>query len=201
MLKVALAGAQDTGKTTVARMLSGRLSSRGILTHYVQEFARGYIPKAGEITSLAEELFLVEQQLKLERETPAGMAVMITDSPVFLAFVYSILMVNFRQLHKKDIIMLDRVYDKVLDHGGYDMIFLLPVRCEPADDGVRPESLRRKNGDIAARVGAFITLHGLVAQKLTTVLQNKSKAFNAYTDSAEQTILAILRGLDAAAKD
>lgn len=196
MIRIAMAGAQDTGKTTTARMLSGKLSSRGILTHYVQEFARGYIPKAGEVTSLAEELFLVEQQLKLEREAPDKMQVMITDSPVFLAFVYSTLMVNFRCLNKKDIVMLDRVYDKVLDHGGYDMIFLCPVKWAPTDDGVRPDTLRSLNGTIAERIDAFIHLHGLQAHILASEHQSKHDIFNDYTDFSEQTILAILRGMN-----
>lgn len=190
MIKVALAGAQDTGKTTVARMLSGRLSSRGILTHYVQEFAREYIPKAGSITSLAEELFLIEQQIKKERETPEAMKVMITDSPVFLAYVYSTLMATgLRKLDKKSIIMLGRVYDKVLDQGGYDLVFLLPVKWMPADDGVRPLELRRQNADIDLRIRSFLQLHGVLTVSPRPSTGDKRDILNAYTDEAERLVL------------
>ena len=192
MIKVALAGAQDTGKTTIARMLSGRLSSRGILTHYVQEFAREYIPKAGSIESLAEELFLVEQQIKKERETPSAMQVMVTDSPVFLAYAYSTLMVDLRTIDKKSVMMMGRIYDKVLDHGGYDLVLLLPVNWEPADDGVRPEELRRLNSDIAARIGAFLTLHGVQCQRVLSQHKDKQAVMNDYTGMAERAVLQLL---------
>jgi nicotinamide riboside kinase len=192
MIKVALAGAQDTGKTTVARMMSGNLSSRGILTHYVQEFARDYIPKAGSIDSLAEELFLLEQQAKREKETPGKMQVMITDSPVFLAYIYSTLMVDLRRISKKDVMMLGRIYDKVLDHGGYDLVILLPIKWAAADDGVRPEALRRVNEGIAARIGAFITLHGIVAQKLTTESAVRHAALSDYARQAEALVMSMM---------
>ncbi len=192
MYKVALAGAQDTGKTTVARMLSGRLASRGIFTHYVQEFARDYIPKAGSIDSLAEELLLIEQQTKREREAPVSTAVMVTDSPVFLAYVYSTMMVDTRRLTKKDIIMLGRVYDKVLDHGGYDLVLMLPVVWQPADDGVRPEELRRKNGVIDLRIESFIHLHGVEVQNLTTTHHDRHEVLNDYTNLAEEIVMSFL---------
>jgi hypothetical protein len=139
----------------------------------------------------------VEQQLKLERETPDKMDLMITDSPVFLAFVYSTLMVNFRRLDKKDIIMLDRIYDKVLDHGGYDMVFLLPVLWQPADDGVRPEGLRSQNGTIDLRIQSFISLHGIQAQNLVSAQPGKREILNEYADFAEDMVLAIMRGANA----
>ncbi len=192
MIKVALAGAQDTGKTTVARMLSGRLSSRGILTHYVQEFAREYIPKAGSITSLAEELFLIEQQIKKERETPDKMQVMVTDSPVFLAYVYSTLMVDLRSIDKKSVMMLGRIYDKVLDHGGYDLVTVLPVKWGVTDDGVRPEALRVQNGDIDLRIRSFLQLHGVPTTMARSAHTDKQPAMNHYTDIIEGAVLQML---------
>lgn len=192
MIKIALAGAQDTGKTTVARMLSGRLSSRGILTHYVQEFAREYIPKAGSIESLAEELFLIEQQIKKERETPGKMQVMVTDSPVFLAYVYSTLMVDLRTIDKKAVMMLGRIYDKVLDHGGYDLVAVLPVKWGVTDDGVRPQDLMARNGDIDLRIKSFLQLHGVLTIAARSAHTDKQRVMNHYTDIIENHVLQLV---------
>ncbi len=190
MLKVALAGAQDTGKTTVAKMLSGELTNRGIKAYYVQEFARDYIPNAGSIDSLAEELYLIEQQVNRElMATPAGVQVMLTDSPVFLAYVYSTLMVDAGKLGKKDAYVLSRIYEKVLGHGGYDLVFLLPVLWQPADDGVRPAKLRNINGMIDLRIRAFLDLHGVDTVAMRSAQDSRKAIFNHYTEIAIQSVL------------
>jgi nicotinamide riboside kinase len=199
MLKVGISGAQDTGKTTVSRMLSGRLSSKGILTHYVSEYARDYLPKAGMVTSLAEQLFMTSQQVKREDETPKAMQVMVTDSPVFLGMVYSLLMSDTRKLDKKSIIMLDRIYDKVLDHGGYDIVILLPILWEPQDDGVRPAELRALNESIGARIDAYLTLHGMQVHRFDGQhIQDRASVMNYHTDMAEKIIIDALRPVGAA---
>lgn len=201
MLKVAMAGAQDTGKTTVSRMLSGKLSSKGILTHYVSEYARDYLPKAGMVTSLAEQLFMTSQQIKREAETPKSMQVMVTDSPVFLGMVYSLLMTDVNRLDKKAIIMLDRVYDKVLDHGGYDIVILLPILWEPQDDGVRPAELRALNESIGSRIDAYLTLHGITVHRFDGQhIQDRASVMNYHTDMAEKIVIDMLTALKAVTK-
>lgn len=156
-----MAGAQDTGKTTLARMLTGELSARGVMTHYVTEFARDYIPKAGNVVTMAEELFLIEQQLKRERETPAEMQVMVTDSPVYLCYAYSTLLAKLGRMDKKDIIMLGRIYDKVLDAPAYDLTVLLPLVWTAKADGVRPKEMLALNGEVDRRIRSFLDLHGV----------------------------------------
>lgn len=184
MIKIAMAGAQDTGKTTVARMLSGRLAEQGLLTHYVQEFARDYIPKAGMPTNLVEELFLIEQQIKREDETPESMEFMVTDSPVFLAYIYALLMVPPGPMVKKDIIMLGRIYDKLLDHGGYDYVFCLGIGWEAASDGVRPQELLEKNQEIDSLIRSYLDLHRIPHVRLTSLGCERQHVLRDYLNKA-----------------
>ena len=60
--------------------------------------------------------------------------------------------------------MLGRIYDKVLDHGGYDMVFFLPAKWLPAEDGVRPEVLRHKNMELVFAASVFSAMVSIATQ-------------------------------------
>jgi len=159
MLRIGLTGVPGAGKTTLARALAA--SCRGIenLKHIelVQEYARRYISKHGNITSIYEQYRILEKQLEWEESVcNEKLDIMITDSPVFLGFIYC---TELPKNTSKEIMFFNDIFKKMVKLNNpiprYDAIFHLGPTLKPVNDGVRPdehfdESWRQK-ADIMIR--------------------------------------------------
>ena len=166
MIRVAFTGAPDSGKTTLAKMVSARLNLKGYVPALVHEYARDYITKYGVRPNTVAEQFLVfYRQLEREEEMCSqSTQVMYTDCPIMLSYVYAIDLVrddkdrdDFTYLYNKTLIALEN---------RYDLIFLLRPFRETVKDDVRAQDWNRI-GRLNTQVQAFLDLHNVPYTELS----------------------------------
>ena len=159
MIRVGIVGVPGAGKTTLARAIASRCRSIKGLQHIelVQEYARRYIAKYGNITSIFEQYRILEKQLDWEDSVcNSKLELMITDSPIFLGFNYCI---DLPKTNSKEILFFNDIFKKMVKlnypKARYDLVFHLCPSVKPIDDGIRPEQqfdeAWRTNADIMIR--------------------------------------------------
>lgn len=159
MIKVAFIGAPDSGKTTLAKMVSSKLNLKGYVPAYVHEFARDYITKYGvRPNTVAEQFYVLKKQL--ERETDmcsTSTQIMYTDCPLILPYIYA---VDLVQLTSRDIDMFSELYADTLKltKNRYDLIYYLRPFRETVIDDVRKQDLNRLTS-LDTQIKAFLDLH------------------------------------------
>lgn len=134
MLRIGITGAPGSGKSTLARRIVSCV--RG--AELVSEYARRYISKHGEITSMWEQYRILHKQLEWEDSVKGD--ILVTDSPVFLGAVYCM---ELPRITSKDIMCYADVVKTMLKLNHpiprYDMVLhlsMLPNDID-IDDGVR----------------------------------------------------------------
>ena len=183
MIKVAFTGAPDSGKTTLAKMVSARLNLQGYVPSYVHEFARDYITKYGiRPNTVAEQFYVLHVQERREREMCSNSTqIMYTDCPIVLSYIYAIDLVE----DAKDLEMLAELYEETLlllgnnnsctglrdslrlSNPRYDLIFMLRPFRETVKDDVRAQDWDRI-GKLDRQIKAFLDLHGIEHIELTS---------------------------------
>ena len=131
------------GKTTLSRAIAARCRNIEGLKHIelVQEYARRYIAKHGNVTSIFEQYRILEKQLEWEDSVCNDkLELMITDSPIFMGFNYCI---ELPKTNSKEIMFFNDIFKKMVKLNypvaRYDIVFHLCPTVKPVDDGVRPE--------------------------------------------------------------
>ena len=167
MIRVAFTGAPDSGKTTLAKMVSARLNLEGYVPAIIHEYARDYITQYGIRPNTVAEQFLVFY-IQYEREEhmcSQSTQIMYTDCPLMLSYIYAIDLVK----DDKDRDNLAYLYNKTLDilKDRYDLIFLLRPFRETVKDDVRAQDWDRI-GKLDKQIKAFLDLHGMVHTELTS---------------------------------
>ncbi len=182
MIRVAFTGAPDSGKTTLAKMVSAKMNLKGYVPAYVHEFARDYITKYGiRPNTVAEQFYVLKVQEQREREMcSSSTQIMYTDCPIMLSYIYAIDLVR----DAKDLKMLSELYEETLRLLGnpnissglrtelqipkprYDLIFYLRPFRETVKDDVRAQDWDRI-GKLDTQVKSFLVLHGIVHTELT----------------------------------
>jgi nicotinamide riboside kinase len=142
MVRIGFTGVPGAGKTSLARGVAS--SCRGIPglknLELCAEYARRYISKYGSIENIWEQYRILQKQV--DWETSVGeVDLLLTDSPIFLGLSYASLMNNRTE---KDSMILSDLFKTLtkLDSPTprYEIIFHLPPKLKPVDDGVRPAS-------------------------------------------------------------
>ena len=161
LVRIAFAGAQDTGKTTVAKEMSSRFKARNFITDYVDEAVRYYIGKWKQpMMSLADQLFMLDKQIEREQAIAPMCQLAFFDSPLFLGYAYTLL--NWPEVKtSKDIDILMHIYEKILINGHYDVIFYLKPFRVPVEDGIRTKTLIDQNSKIDLMIKSFLDLHNM----------------------------------------
>lgn len=141
MIRVGFTGVPGSGKTSTARALVSSLRRHDDFkrVELVQEYARRYIKKHGELDYLWEQYRIVNKQIEWEDSVVNDkLDILVTDSPIFLGFTYA---AEFPKTSEKDRMLFNDIFKlltkKNFPTHRYDMIFHLPPLLEPVDDGVR----------------------------------------------------------------
>jgi len=104
----------------------------------VHEYARDHIAEYGPIVSLADQFTVSMRQVEWEdRAAMASVDAMVTDSPVYLGWLYAMYM---DQTTKKDAMYSSDLFAKFSDLNvprRYDIVFHLPPVAPPVEDNIR----------------------------------------------------------------
>jgi nicotinamide riboside kinase len=141
MLRIGFTGIPSTGKTTTARALASLCSREMGFSNVelVSEYARKFISDFGSIDSMWDQYWILNKQLELENSVSSSVDLMITDSPIFLPFLYAL---DTNTGTKKDTEILNEMFSKISHNNlprRYNVIFHLEPTLMPVDDGIRPE--------------------------------------------------------------
>lgn len=140
MLRIGFSGVPSSGKTTMARALAAELKTKYRVIELVSEYARMYKIKYGPIATVQDQFRILDKQVEWEEEIPITTDVLITDSPVFLGFLYAL---DLRDPHdKKDTMWVNDLFRKMSNLNSparYDFIFNLKPVLVPVDDSVRDQ--------------------------------------------------------------
>jgi nicotinamide riboside kinase len=139
MIKVGISGVPGSGKTSLARALAStcRRDEQYKNVELVSEYARSYISKHGSIDHLWEQHRVTEKQIDWEDSICQSTDILITDSPIYIGFLYAIELVDFSK--SKDVMLYNDLFKKLTNLGNrYNLIVHLDPTLEPVEDGVRP---------------------------------------------------------------
>ena len=141
MIRIGFTGVPGSGKTSTARALVSRLRTIEVFksVELVQEYARRYISKHGIPEQIWEQYRITCKQIEWEDSVSNDkLDILITDSPIFLGFMYA---TEMNKPTSKDIMVYNDVFNLMtrLNYPvpRYDLIFHLPPSITPVDDGIR----------------------------------------------------------------
>jgi nicotinamide riboside kinase len=96
-MKIALLGAESTGKSQLTHALCSRLQQSGLAVHRVDEYLREWCDKHQRTPRQDEQLHIVETQMARVLAAPAD-AVVIADTTPLMTAVYSQMLFNDESL-------------------------------------------------------------------------------------------------------
>jgi len=92
-MKIALLGAESTGKSQLAQALDAHLQQSGLVVHRVDEYLREWCDTHQRTPRQNEQLHILETQIARVLAAPAG-AVVIADTTPLMTAVYSQMLFN-----------------------------------------------------------------------------------------------------------
>lgn len=136
-VKIGFIGVPGTGKSTVARAAQIEIGNHNCITDIAPEYAREFIAKHGLPEHIAIQQGILFKQMRREDTIAHGCDVVFCDSPIYLCYIYGLLMVN--PFSKQQAKILRNLYMwAVLDQiNRYDILFYLPKQFEIIDDNIR----------------------------------------------------------------
>lgn len=134
-LRVGICGPPSAGKTTMANRLRRLIYSN---CECVKEYARHYIERYGPPTEVSEQMWILDGQKKWEDQAAKTYEVVISDSPLFLSYIYGRMLADVKD--RKGRGFLVRLYELAIEGAqSYDVVYILPPRAVRSD-GVRTQS-------------------------------------------------------------
>ena len=151
-MKIALLGAESTGKSELAKALSAHLQQSGLQVHRVDEYLLEWCDTHQRTPSQDEQLHIVETQIARVRAAPAN-AVVIADTTPVMTAVYSQMLFND-----------DRLNEVALSHQSlYDVTLLTGLDVPWVSDGLQRDGPHVRE-PVDAAVRHMLGLAGLPYQ-------------------------------------
>ena len=148
-MKIALLGAECTGKTTLARALAANLHARGQTAHCTSEVLREWCEQHGRTPQAPEQLTIAQAQAQRVLDAPAY-DVLIADTTPLMTAVYS------------DVLLADTsLYPFALAHHAiYDLTLVMGRDLPWVADGIQRDG-RLVQTQVDARLRDVLQFHGL----------------------------------------
>lgn len=126
-MKIGIVGAPSAGKTSTAANLTLLLKNdTKYACYHVTEFATDFLQKHSHEITMVEQLIFLHEQIKREHFASLKSDIVITDSPVFLCYIYARNLNNQSPSHT---LAITYIYDNILSHmRTYDCIILKRLR-------------------------------------------------------------------------
>ena len=139
MIRIGFTGVPGAGKTSTARAVAAmcRKDTGFRNIELVSEYARRYISKYGNIETLWDQYWILQKQLDWEDTVGQEVDLIITDSPIYLGFMYCL---EMKENSQKDTMLFNDIFTQMntLNYPHrYDILFHLPPLLKPVDDGIR----------------------------------------------------------------
>lgn len=159
--KIGICGGPSAGKTTISRELNKKINielNGNSATSL--EYATTFIQKYNQIPTINDQFMIWYQQKKREDDTQNKCDILISDSPSFLSYIYSVYNSMGKNLDKNKIIYLSKIYKRVLEHtGSYsDIIFLETLNYK--EDNIRYQNTEQAK-EISNMIESFLHIHGI----------------------------------------
>lgn len=120
MKKIGISGIPSSGKTTLARALANDCRDKNV--ELVNEYARTYMSKHKSIDTIWEQIIVTNKQIDWEESICDNVDLMITDSPIYLGFLFGIDLIDFD--NSKDLIAYNTLFKKLVSlKNRYDVVF------------------------------------------------------------------------------
>ena len=161
-MKIALLGAESTGKSHLAKALCARLQQSGLTVYRVDEYLREWCETHQRTPNQDEQLHIVETQIARVLAAPAQ-AVVIADTTPLMTAVYSQMIFND---HSLDAYALQQ-------HAQFDITLLTGLDLAWISDGLQ-------------RVGAHV--REPVDKKIRHLLTHANLPFQVVYGSGEQRL-------------
>ncbi len=170
MKRIAFAGGPGCGKTSAARQLVTELYNKSEPKRNAQqvtEFARDYINACRRNQNGRFDPTLADQQMiyreQLHREDildPEAVEFMVTDSPIFLTFIFGLPMIRTEDYQQRQCYL--KLYDEWLGKhlNRYDHVIVLGREKPFFLDGTRGEN-EESAAILDDRIKGFLTFHGI----------------------------------------
>lgn len=156
MMKIGFIGAPGVGKTTMASGLFHELKACGYNAEFVDEYIRGEIKSGWYVKTVSDNIrVFIEQQ---DLEVKCHCDIMVTDSPIFLPFVYGLRVFDGSEHEKRNLFTLYELFLNSLDN--YDMLFFLESSREYIHDGVRQQSADEAK-QVSEHVKSLLDMHNV----------------------------------------
>lgn len=169
-MKIALLGAESTGKTTLSLEMARQLRDRGHRVAVVGEVLREWCVREGRTPRPEEQLPIAQEQERRVDEAAAGADIVIADTTALMVAVYSAMLFKDGALYQ---FALER-------HRAYDLTLLTGLDIEWVADGVRDGPDTRHSID--AQVREVLAQAGIGWRVIYG--QGQQRAFNALQEVA-----------------
>ncbi len=163
-LKIALLGAESTGKTQLSQALALRLREQGKRVAVVAEVLREWCQREGRTPRPEEQLPIAQEQERRVDEAASGADIVIADTTALMVAIYSAMLFKDGTLYQ---FALER-------QRGYDITLLTGLDVPWVADGLQrdgPHVREPVDAMVRAALGragvAYSVVHGSGAQRLT----------------------------------
>lgn len=166
-MKIALLGAESTGKTTLCQEMAQQLRARGHRVAVVEEVLREWCVREGRTPRPEEQLPIAQEQERRVETAAAQSDIVIADTTALMVAVYSAMLFQDGTLYQ---FALER-------HRAYDLTLLTGLDIDWVPDGVRDgpdtrHSIDAQVREILGQAGlGWRVIYGLGAQRTVNALQ------------------------------